>query len=85
MNYEKLILDTARPLVENKDALMVRQMPNEDGKGLLFLVVASSSDIARLIGKKGIIAKAIREVVNVAAKIAGERVFVKFESFEEEI
>ena len=85
MNYEKIILDAALPLVANKDSLMVRQMPNEEEKGLLFLVVAPSSDIARLIGKKGIVAKAIREVVSVASKIEGQRIHIKFESYEEEI
>ena len=42
------------------------------------------NDIAVLIGKKGKIANAIREVVSIAGRLDDKRVFVKFESFEDE-
>ena len=44
----------------------------------------SQSDLGKLIGKNGIIAKAIREVVGIAAKIENKKLFVKFEAYNEE-
>ena len=84
MNYEKLILDVVTPLVDNKEAVLVRKMPNDKEDEMLYLVVADASDLGKLIGKNGIIAKAIREVVSIAAKIDGKKLFVKFEAYNEE-
>jgi predicted RNA-binding protein YlqC (UPF0109 family) len=41
------------------------------------------NDIARLIGKHGIIANSLREVLSIAGKSENRRVFLKFESFDE--
>ena len=84
MNYEKIILDIVTPLVDNKEAILVRQMPTENEDDMLFLVVADQSDLGKLIGKNGIIAKAIREVVSIGAKIENKKLFVKFEAYNEE-
>ena len=84
MNYEKIILDVVTPLVDNKEAVLVRKMPSEKEDDMLFLVVADSADLGKLIGKNGIIAKAIREVVGIAAKIDNKKLFVKFEAYNEE-
>ena len=45
---------------------------------------AEKEDTARLIGHRGIIANALREVVGVAGKSENKRVHIKFESFEDE-
>ena len=82
MDYESVVRSVVSPLVVNKDALLIRALPSEDERHVVILVCAESSDIARLIGKGGVTATAIREVVNVAGKINGIRVFVKFESYE---
>ena len=84
MNYEKIILDVVTPLVDNKEAVLVRKMPTEKEDDMLYLVVADSADLGKLIGKNGIIAKAIREVVGIAAKIDNKKLFVKCEAYNEE-
>ena len=47
-------------------------------------IAAEKEDTARLIGHKGIIANALREVVGVAGKSENKRIHIKFESFEDE-
>ena len=84
MNIEKLIRDIIDPLVTNKDALMIRQMPSNDENELFMLIIGESDDIARLIGRGGSVADSIREVVSVAGKLSNKRIRIKFESFEEE-
>ena len=84
MNIEKLIRDIIDPLVTNKDALMIRQMPSNDENELFMLIIGESDDIARLIGRSGSVADSIREVVSVAGKLSNQRIRIKFESFEEE-
>ncbi|MBQ9730646.1 MAG: KH domain-containing protein [Bacilli bacterium] len=84
MNIEKLIRDIIDPLVTNKDALMIRQMPSNEENELFMLIIGESDDIARLIGRGGSVADSIREVVSVAGKLSNQRIRIKFESFEEE-
>ena len=84
MNIEKLIRDIIDPLVTNKDALMIRQMPSNEENELFMLIIGDSDDIARLIGRGGSVADSIREVVSVAGKLSNQRIRIKFESFEEE-
>ena len=84
MNIEKLIRDIIDPLVTNKDALMIRQMPSNDENELFMLIIGESDDIARLIGRGGSVADSIRELVSVAGKLSNQRIRIKFESFEEE-
>lgn len=84
MNYEQVVRDIVLPIVEEKDQLMVKLMPSDDNKDLVVMVMAKSSDIARLIGKNGTVANSIREVVNVAGKLNNQHLHVKFEAFSEE-
>lgn len=84
MDYENVIRAFIEPLLDNKDSLVIRELPSESEKDVTFLICADSEDIARLIGKKGSIANAIREVVGVAGKIENKHVHIKFESFDEE-
>ena len=84
MNYEKVVRDIVLPIVEDKDQLMVKLMPTDNDNDLVIMVMAKSTDIARLIGKNGTVANSIREVVNVAGKINNQHLHVKFEAFSEE-
>lgn len=83
MDIEKLIHDIINPLVENPSAIMIRQMPSGNDAEMLLLVVGESADVARLIGRGGSVADAIRKVVSVMGKINDKRIRIKFESFEE--
>ena len=61
------VLETiAKALVDNPEAVSVTQIDNEDDTITLELRVAES-DMGKVIGKQGRIAKAIRAVVKAAA------------------
>ena len=82
MDYEKIIHAFVDDFVENKDALLIRKLPSANKRDLTILIVAQNEDTARLIGRKGIIADALREVLSVAGKREEHRVYLKFESFD---
>lgn len=83
MDYEKIIHALVDSFIDNPESLMVREMPNESEKDVLILVVANQTDTAKLIGRKGVVADALREVVSIAGKLENKRVHLKFESFDE--
>ena len=80
MTYEQIILDIVSPLVEYKDRLRVILLDEENLHDSTYMVYCDESDVARLIGKKGIVASAIRDVANVSAKLDNKRIRVKFEA-----
>jgi len=82
MDYVAIIHAFIDDFVENKDAVLIRELPNENPHDLTLLIVAEGNDTSRLIGRRGIIADALREVVSIAGKIDNRRVHLKFEAFE---
>ena len=84
MDYEKIIHTIVDPFLMNPEALMVREMPSDNEKDIVILICAEGEDTARLIGKKGTVANALREVVAVTGKTEGKHIHLKFESFEDE-
>lgn len=82
MDYQAIIHAFIDSIVENKDAILIRELPNENPKDVTLLIVAESEDTSRLIGRKGIIADALREVLSIAGKLDEKRIHLKFESFE---
>lgn len=84
MDYEKIIHTIVDPFLINPEALMVRELPNDSDKDVTLLIVAENEDTARLIGKKGAVANALRELVSVAGKSENKHIHLKFESFDEE-
>lgn len=79
MNYEKIILDLITPLVTVKDNLKVVMMDQENLYETSYIVYCDDKDIGHLIGKKGIVAEAIREVVSASAKLNSKKIRLKFE------
>lgn len=84
MDYEKIIHTIVDPFLINPDALMVRELTSDSEKDVTLLIVAENEDTARLIGKKGMVANALRELVSVAGKSENKHIHLKFESFDEE-
>lgn len=80
MDYTQLVHTIVDPLVSNPESLLIRTT-SENEKDITILICSDNNDTARLIGKKGCVANAIREVISVASKIDGKRIHVKFESF----
>ena len=84
MDFDKIIHSIVDPFLINPEALMIRELPNESEDDITLLIVAEAEDTARLIGKKGSVANALRELVSVAGKAEGKHIHLKFESFDEE-
>ena len=84
MDYEKLIHSLIDDIVEDPKSVLIRISEGSSPKDVVILVVSEKNDTARLIGHKGIIANALREVVSVAGKSQNKRIHLKFESFDEE-
>ncbi len=76
---DKVLLNLVKPMVEDKDSLDVRLMPSLDDKEVLLHVYAKHDDIARLIGRKGSMASALRQVMSVASHSNNKKVTIKFE------
>ena len=84
MDYEKIIHTIVDPILINPSALMVRELPSDGDADVVLLIVAENEDTARLIGKKGSVANALREIISIAGKTENKRIHLKFESFDEE-
>jgi len=84
MDYEKILHTIVDPFLINPEALMVREMSGDSDNDITLLICAENEDTARLIGKKGMVANALRELISITGKSEGKRVHLKFESFDEE-
>lgn len=81
MNYEKIILDLVTPMVDDKESLSVKIMSTLDENEILLYVYANSDDVARLIGRRGIMASSIRQMMSVASRKEDKMITIKFESY----
>ncbi len=84
MDYATIIHTIIDPIVENKESIMIRELPSTSTKDVTILIVAENNDTARLIGKRGAVANALREMISVAGKQTSKRIHLKFESYDEE-
>lgn len=85
IDYEKTIHGLIDPLVEHPDTVMIRELPGATAKDTTILIAAENDDTARLIGKRGVVANALREAIGIAGKADNSniRIHLKFESFDE--
>lgn len=67
----------AKSLVDNPDEVVVTEKETE--KGLVLELKVAPSDMGKVIGKQGRIAKAIRSVVKAAASKEDKQVSVEIE------
>ena len=75
-NIEHLLIEMAKGLVEDKDAVSVKiDEPNEEGIIVFHLDVADG-DKGRVIGKQGRIARAIRTIMRAGSNRLGKKVIV---------
>lgn len=84
MDYEKVIHALIDDIVEEPESVFIRVTEGDNGKSVTILIASEKDDTARLIGRHGIIANALREVVSVAGKSEKKHINLKFESFGEE-
>ncbi len=71
---KELVEVIAKSLVEHPDEVVVTQ--RESGKSLILELKVAPSDMGKVIGKQGRIAKAIRSVVKAAASREDQKVIV---------
>jgi len=84
MDFEKIVHTLIDDIVDDPKSVLIRVSEGTTPKDVLLIIAAEKEDTARLIGHKGIIANALREVVGVAGKSENKRIHIKFESFEDE-
>ena len=84
MDYITLIHTMIDSFINNPEAVLIRELPQENERDKTILICTENDDTARLIGKKGCVANAIREIVAVAGKLENKKVHIKFESFEQD-
>ena len=84
MDYEKIIRTLIDPIVEEPKSVLIRVTEDTNGKDVNILVAAEKEDTARLIGRYGIVANSLREIISVAGRSEDRRIFLKFESFDDE-
>ena len=70
----ELVEVIAKALVDHPEEVVVTE--KEDGKALVIEVKVAESDMGKVIGKQGRIAKAIRSVVKAAATKEDKKVIV---------
>ena len=81
IDLEKTLLDICLPLVDDQKALSVKTMATTNDNEILLYVYANSEDVARLIGRKRIMASSIRQMMSIAACDVHKRISVKFEAY----
>ncbi|MDI9503515.1 MAG: KH domain-containing protein [Bacillota bacterium] len=81
--YENIVRELIEPLVENKKALLINEIDRPEENTTTVLVYGEPNDIAVLVGRKGSVATALREVLSIAGKLDNRRVYLKLESFDD--
>ena len=84
MDYEAVIHALIDSIIDSPESVLIRVTEGSTPKDVNILIAAEKEDTSRLIGKKGIIANALRELVGVAGKTENKHVHLRFESFDEE-
>ncbi len=74
---KELVEVIAKALVDNPDEVVVTESEREDE--IVVELKVASSDMGKVIGKQGRIAKAIRSVVKAASSRAEKRVIVEIQ------
>ena len=78
ISYKETLANIARSIVDHPDEVTVAETENDDGEITLVLSVAPS-DMGKVIGKRGRIAKAIRSVIKAVSNLDGDRVSVEIQ------
>ncbi len=75
---DKVLYDLVSPMVDDKECLSVTEEPSENAREVILNVTAKDDDIARLIGRRGTMASALRQVMSVASHTDDRKVTIKF-------
>lgn len=69
MNLVSLTEKIIKSLVNNEDAVSVKEFPTEEENVILIQVIVASEDMGRVIGKAGKTANAIRTLVQASSAL----------------
>lgn len=85
IDYEKAVHGLIDPLIEHPESVIIRELPGSSSRDVTLLIVTEDKDTARLIGKHGSVANALREAIGIAGKADNSNIHIhlKFESFNE--
>ncbi len=85
-DYAAILHPIIDPLIEKPESVLIRQLPNASRRDVTILIVSEPEDTARLIGRRGMVANALREIIGIVTKVddTNQRIHLKFESFGEE-
>ena len=72
---KELVEFMAKSLVENPDAVIVKEV--EEEQSIILKLTVAPDDMGKIIGKQGRIAKAIRTVIKAVAVKQNKRVIVE--------
>ena len=81
MNLEKALLELVLPIVSDKQSVSVKEMTSLNENEILLYVYTKSEDVARLIGRQGSMATALRNVMAIATRVENKRISIKFEAY----
>ncbi|MCQ2364042.1 MAG: KH domain-containing protein [Akkermansia sp.] len=79
----KYLLAVVSPLIEHPDTAELRVAQTEDGESVRFRLLLDQGDVARVIGRNGMTASAIRSLAKAAGEKQGIKVVVHILSREE--
>ncbi len=79
----KYLLTVVSPLIQNPDSAELRVAASDDGKYIRFRLILEQVDVARVIGRNGMTASAIRSLAKAAGDKQGVKVVVHILSKEE--
>ncbi len=72
------------PLCSYKHELDIRESTeNKKGNEVEIIVTANKDDVSKLIGRQGIVANAVRQVMSIKARGNNTRIKVTFQAHEE--
>lgn len=78
---DRVLLNLIKPMVDDPNSLEVVTSEGDRNEVVLH-VYAKNDDIARLIGRRGSMASALRQVMSVASHAENKRVSIKFEEVQ---
>lgn len=83
IDYEDVLRDLVVPMVDDKDSISVKKMESLNEDEILLYVYANSNDVARLIGRQGSMASAIRQMLSIASFDEHKKISIKFEALND--
>ncbi|NCB34215.1 MAG: KH domain-containing protein [Erysipelotrichia bacterium] len=78
---DQVLLNLVKPMVNSPEDLSVSADEGSEDDIVLH-VHAKADDVARLIGRKGMMASALRQVMLIASRSEDKRVSIKFEQID---